>query len=51
MPPKGVGKPDLLSAEGMEPLDALTRDVLTITKDEIERLEAEDKTNEIPETA
>lgn len=42
-PPKGVGKPDLLSAPEMESLDKLTREVLTVSKDEIERREAENK--------
>lgn len=48
-PPKGVGKSDLLSVPGMEPLDGLTRDVLKVSKEEIERRESED--NEEPETA
>ena len=42
-PPKGVGKPDLLSVPGMEPLDKLTREVLRVSKEEIERREAEAK--------
>jgi len=36
-PPKGVGKPDLMSAPGMEALDALTRKILGVSKEEIER--------------
>ena len=39
-PPKGVGKPDLLSAPGLEALDALTRKTLELSKEEIERREA-----------
>ena len=42
-PPAGVGKPDLLSASGMESTDSLVRQVLTVSKDEIERREAESK--------
>jgi len=42
-PPKGVGKDDLLSLKGMEPLDGLTRKVLEVSKEEIERREANDK--------
>lgn len=42
-PPKGVGKPDLMSVPGMEALDKLTRKVLTVSKEEIERREAEER--------
>jgi hypothetical protein len=41
-PPKGVGKPDLLSVLGLEAMDTLTRKVLTVSKDEIERREREE---------
>ncbi len=50
-PPKGVGKPDLLSAPGMEALDQLTRQVLTVSKEEIERREAEADSDEEPQLA
>ena len=42
-PPKGVGKSDLMSVPGMEALDKLTRKVLTVSKEEIERREAEER--------
>ena len=45
-PPKGVGKPDLLSVAGMEALDALTRKVLEVSKEEIERRELAAKLKE-----
>jgi hypothetical protein len=44
-PPIGVGKADLLDTPGLESLDSLTRQVLTVSKEEIEQREAEDTTN------
>ena len=46
-PPKGVGKPDLLSAPGLEALDALTRKTLELSKEEIERWEEGAKGGEL----
>ena len=42
-PPKGVGKPELLSAAGMESTAAVLGQALSVSKDEIERREAEAK--------
>ena len=46
-PPKGVGKPDLMSVPGMEALDKLTRKVLEVSKEEIEQREAEAKDKKV----
>ena len=43
--PKGTGGADLLSVPGMENLDALTRKVLEVSKEEIDRREAEYKSD------
>jgi hypothetical protein len=39
LPPKGVGKPDILSRKGMEVMDAALRDVLGVSREEVDRRE------------
>jgi hypothetical protein len=50
-PPKGVGKPDLLSVPGMEALDKLTPAVLRVSKEDIEQAESDSNSDEEPQTA
>lgn len=50
-PPKGVGKPDLLSVPGMEAMSDMVCKVLEVSKDEIDRRESESEAGEDPQPA
>lgn len=45
-PPRGYGKPDLLTPTPMKQTDDALRSSLTVSKEEIERRESEDDTDD-----